>query len=175
MVRRRVPGMALFSGSPVLRRILWHIRRTAGTIDRRFFVALFEGAFVFVAVAALLVTLIEKPWTTGIDAAVASFGQSLNWSIFTVLGQGDAGYVTTVGGYVVSWLLVLFGVAIVGSIARLRSDHRATLLAISRGAHSFVNPRADFRLEPGDDGLVVAESLGTLAPLRLDRAMPAVT
>jgi voltage-gated potassium channel len=373
MARRRVPGMAVFSASPVLRRIAWHVRRIAGTIDRRFFIALFEGAFVFVAIAALLVTLIEKPWTTGVGAAVGSFGQSLNWSIFTVLGQGDAGYVTTVGGYVVSWLLVLFGVAIVGTItgalvalvidfllkegqgmgaagyrdhivvcgwnttardlieelrgdeyeakvvviadieknpagdgvyfvrgdttsaadlkragieeaaaalvfpenasneadmhsiltvmaiesiapavrtvaevnnprhvehferahadevlvtsriasrllarsalypgltglvtdivsggegselyrvdlpaaycgltvddlsARLRSDHRATLLAISRGTHSYVNPPADFRLEPGDDALVVAESLGTLAPLRLDRAMPALT
>ena len=30
-----------------------------------------------------------------------------------------------------------------------------------------MNPPADFRLEPGDDAVVVAESLGTLAPLRL--------
>jgi voltage-gated potassium channel len=51
--------------------------------------------------------------------------------------------------------------------ARLRSDHRATLLAVTRNGRSEVNPAADFRISPGDDAVVVAESLGTLAPLRL--------
>jgi voltage-gated potassium channel len=49
----------------------------------------------------------------------------------------------------------------------LRSEHRATLLAVTRDGRSSVNPPADFRLQPGDDAVVVAESLGTLAPLRL--------
>ena len=52
--------------------------------------------------------------------------------------------------------------------ARLRADHRASLLAISREGAAHVNPDAGLRLEPGDDA-VVAESLGTLAPLRLQR------
>ena len=30
-----------------------------------------------------------------------------------------------------------------------------------------MNPSTDFKLQPGDDAVVVAESLGTLAPLRL--------
>jgi hypothetical protein len=30
-----------------------------------------------------------------------------------------------------------------------------------------VNPPSDFRLASGDDAVVVAESLGTLAPLKL--------
>lgn len=47
----------------------------------------------------------------------------------------------------------------------LRAVHRATLLSVNRGGHAFVNPPADFALEPGDDAIVVAESLGTLAPL----------
>ena len=55
--------------------------------------------------------------------------------------------------------------------ARLRADHRATLLAISREGAAHVNPDADFRLEPGDDAVVVAESLGTLAPLRLQQRL----
>jgi len=50
---------------------------------------------------------------------------------------------------------------------RLRSEHRATLLAISRGDRTLTNPARDFVLEPGDDALVLAESLGTLAPLKL--------
>jgi voltage-gated potassium channel len=51
--------------------------------------------------------------------------------------------------------------------ARLRGEHHATLLAITRGGRPFINPPADFKLELGDDAVVVAESLGTLAPLRL--------
>jgi voltage-gated potassium channel len=57
--------------------------------------------------------------------------------------------------------------------ARLRTEHRATLLAISRGTQTVVNPPSDFRLAHGDDALVVAESLGTLAPLRMRKAVGA--
>jgi voltage-gated potassium channel len=52
----------------------------------------------------------------------------------------------------------------------LRADHRATLLSVNRGGHAFVNPSADFRLQAGDDAVVVAESLGSLAPLKLQDA-----
>jgi len=53
--------------------------------------------------------------------------------------------------------------------ARLRSEHSATLLAIGRNGHSHVNPASDFRLVKGDDAVVVAESLGTLAPLKVQK------
>ena len=52
--------------------------------------------------------------------------------------------------------------------AKLRLEHRATLLSVSRGGQSYVNPPEDFRLSNGDDLVVVAESLGTLAPLQMD-------
>ena len=52
---------------------------------------------------------------------------------------------------------------------RLRAEHRATLLAITRGEHTFTNPPRDFVIEPRDDALVLAESLGTLAPLKLHK------
>jgi voltage-gated potassium channel len=52
---------------------------------------------------------------------------------------------------------------------RLRADHRATLLAVTRGPKTWTNPPRDFVLEPGDDALVLAESLGTLAPLKLSK------
>src|SRR3954471_5309092 len=113
----RLPGFGtLFLASPLLRRVAWHSRRIVGRVDRRFFLALAEGALVFVVIAALLVTFIEKPWTSGLGAAVEWFGKSANWAIFTILGQGDSSYVTSPGGYIVSWVLVLFGVAIVGTI-----------------------------------------------------------
>ena len=50
---------------------------------------------------------------------------------------------------------------------RLRADHQATLLSVNRGGRAFVNPASDFVLEPGDDAIVVAESLGRLAPLQM--------
>ena len=50
---------------------------------------------------------------------------------------------------------------------KLRSDHRATLLAVTRGGRSMTNPPADFRLQPGDDAVVVAEGLGDVRPLEL--------
>lgn len=114
-MRRAKPLEALL-GSPIMRRVLWHTRRIAGALDRRFFLSLAEGAAIFVAIAAFLVTLLEKPWTTGVGPAVEWFGKSFNWAIFTILGQGDSSYVTSPGGFLVSWLLVLFGVAIVGTI-----------------------------------------------------------
>jgi voltage-gated potassium channel len=52
--------------------------------------------------------------------------------------------------------------------AKLRSEHRATLLSISRGGQAYVNPPEDFRLSNGDDLIVVAESLGSLQPLEMD-------
>ena len=61
----------------------------------------------------------------------------------------------------------------IDEVARqLRTEHRATLLSINRGGQAFVNPSADFRLEFGDDAVVVAESLGALAPLTLRDANP---
>lgn len=54
--------------------------------------------------------------------------------------------------------------------AKLRAEHRATLLSISRGGHANLNPPQDFRLARGDDLVVVAESLGELAPLEMDHS-----
>jgi voltage-gated potassium channel len=54
--------------------------------------------------------------------------------------------------------------------AKLRVDHHATLLAVTRNGRSVTNPPADFRLESGDDAVVVAVSLGELEPLKLQQA-----
>lgn len=52
--------------------------------------------------------------------------------------------------------------------AKLRAEHRATLLSVSRGGQAYVNPPENFRLSSGDDLIVVAESLGSLQPLEMD-------
>lgn len=54
--------------------------------------------------------------------------------------------------------------------SKLRAEHRATLLSISRNGQANLNPPMDFRLQVGDDLVVVAESLGELAPLEMDHS-----
>jgi voltage-gated potassium channel len=101
-----VPDLA----SPLVRRAVWHIKRIGGKLDRRFFLSLVEGILGVVLIAAVLVTLLEKPWT------IASLFDSFNWGIGTVLARGGSDYVTSPGGRAISWLLILFGVAMLGMI-----------------------------------------------------------
>jgi voltage-gated potassium channel len=96
--------------SAFLRRVMWHVRRVAKQIDRRFFLALFAGLAVVVSLAAIAITLVEKELT------FQAFGESFYWGITTVLGQGDASYVTSPLGWVVGWLLALFGIGILATI-----------------------------------------------------------
>jgi voltage-gated potassium channel len=56
--------------------------------------------------------------------------------------------------------------------ARLRRDHGATLIAVTRGDRTLSNLRSDFVFESGDDLIVVAESLGDLHPLQHSTAIP---
>jgi voltage-gated potassium channel len=96
--------------SPIIRRLLWYSRRAQSALDRRFFISLATGIVIFVGIAAIAVTLLEKAWT------FESFGASFYWGLTTVFGQGDASYITSPGGWIVSWLLILFGVALLGTI-----------------------------------------------------------
>ena len=106
-----MPKVSLpFLANPVVRRVAWHIRRVGGKLDRRFFFSLAQGIVAIVLIAALLITLLEKPWT------LASVFDSFNWGIATVLGAGDSAFVSSPGGRIVSWLLILFGVALLGTI-----------------------------------------------------------
>ena len=73
-----------FFNVPLLRRLWFHAHRVTGSVDRHFFVALASGLIGFVAVAALAVTVLEKPKTFG------AFGQSFYWALTTVMGQGDS-------------------------------------------------------------------------------------
>jgi voltage-gated potassium channel len=100
---------------PFLRRVGFHLRRLTGDLDRGFFIRLLLGLSGIVLLAALLVTVIEGP-RKGVGGFFDKLGTSFYWAVTTVMGSGDASYVRSPAGYVVSWLLVLFGVAIVASI-----------------------------------------------------------
>ena len=80
-------------------------------MDRHFFSSLLTAIFGFVAVAAVAVTLLEDEKRT-----FAGFGSSFYWSVTTVIGSGDASYVTSPGGFLIGWLLAFFGVAIVAAM-----------------------------------------------------------
>ena len=90
--------------------MLWHLNRMRGQLDRHFFMNLAEGIVGFVLIAAVLITLFEKPWT------FESIFDSFNWGIATVLGQGDSAYITSPAGRLIGWVLILFGVAMLGMI-----------------------------------------------------------
>jgi voltage-gated potassium channel len=103
-----------FAG-PLIKRLAFHVGRLTGNVDRGFFFRLFGGLVSIVLVAAVLVTVIQGPRDT-IGDFFSTLGASFYWGVTTVMGNGDASYVHSPGGYVISWLLVLFGVAIVASI-----------------------------------------------------------
>lgn len=63
------------------------------------------------------------------------------------------------------------GMSIEELSAKLRRDHQATLVAVSRNGSIHTNPAEDFRLQIEDDLVVVAESLGALRPMRESSAL----
>lgn len=100
---------AIFS-APLLRRVAFHAKRIRGQVDKGFYRSLLIGLVVVLVLAAAAVTLFEKGIT------FASFGESFYWALTTVIGQGESGFVSSPGGWVVSWLLNLFGVGIVATV-----------------------------------------------------------
>lgn len=107
---RGIPRSLPIPDVPLIRRVVWHLNRMRSQLDRRFFLSLAEGIVGFVFAAAVLITLFEKSWT------FESIFDSFNWGVATVLGQGDSGYVTSPAGRLISWFLILFGVAMLGMI-----------------------------------------------------------
>ena len=63
--------LGAFLHSALLRRVMWHVRRVAKQIDRRFLLALLAGLMVVVSLAAVAIRLVEK------DLTLQGFGESL--------------------------------------------------------------------------------------------------
>jgi len=104
------PFRTLFS-APLLRRIGFHAKRIGSQMDRHFFSSLLTSVLAFVVIAAVAVTVLEED-----KLNVAGFGNSFYWAVTTVIGSGDASYVSSPGGFVVGWLLAFFGVAMVAAM-----------------------------------------------------------
>jgi voltage-gated potassium channel len=98
-----------------MRRVLFHVRRLTKDLETGDLLRLFFGLFGFVLIAAVAVTLIERPKK---DAGTffEQLSSSFYWAVTTVMGAGDSSYVGTTAGFVISWVMVLFGVAIVATI-----------------------------------------------------------
>ncbi len=106
-MRRRI---ANFLGVPFLRRIAWHIRRVTRQFEGKVTSKMMLGLAIILALAAAVVTLTEK------DLTPRSYFASFYWAVTTVMGQGSSAYVTGPWGWITSWLLNLFGVAIVATV-----------------------------------------------------------
>lgn len=104
------PFRALFA-APLLRRIGFHAKRIGAQMDRHFFSSLLTAVIGFVLIAAVAVTVVEED-----KLNVAGFGNSFYWAVTTVIGSGDASYVSSPGGFIVGWVLAFFGVAMVAAM-----------------------------------------------------------
>ena len=111
---------ALLTAAPVIRRAAFHVRRMTGGLDRSFFFRVGAALLGFLVLCSLAATLAERNTKDNGYSGASGFLHGLErwfyWSVTTVMGSGDSSKPETALGYVVSWLLVLFGVAIVASI-----------------------------------------------------------
>jgi voltage-gated potassium channel len=111
-LRRRIGA---WFNVPLFSRLGFHVRRMTGGLERGFFLRLLLGVGGFVVAAAALLTVIEGP-RDDVGGMFSKFGDSFYWGVTTVLGNGDTAYVESPAGKLISWVLVLFGVAIVAAI-----------------------------------------------------------
>ena len=115
-MRRRARGLVtVLFAAPLLRRIGYHVSMMTRNVDKTFFIRLFAGLFFVVLIAAVMVNAFEGD-RSSVGQWFGDLGNSFYWGVTTVMGAGDSSYVTSPVGFIVSWLLVLFGVAIVATI-----------------------------------------------------------
>ena len=115
MKRRLTRRIGVVVAVPIFARLGFHIRRITGGVEGGFFLRLMVGLGGIVLVASILVAVAEGP-RDSVGGLLSKIGTSFYWAVTTVMGSGDASYVQTPAGFIISWLLVLFGVAIVGVI-----------------------------------------------------------
>jgi voltage-gated potassium channel len=108
-----VGGLRAIISVPLLRRVAWHLRRARAGLDRRTVLVLVGMLVGLIFAGALIVTLVERPWT------LDSLARSFYWAMNSVLGSGDPNYVTSAVGWIVSWGLILLGLTILAAATGL--------------------------------------------------------
>ena len=100
-------------GVPIIRRIGWHLARVATHLDAR--AAMVPAVLLLVTVggSAAAVTLLEGP------ASLQQFGEAVYWAVTTLMGSGDSGFVSSVGGRLVSGMLIAFSVTVLAVLTGL--------------------------------------------------------
>lgn len=109
-MRRRISN---FLHVPFLRRIAWHVRRVTRQFEGKVTSKMILGLMVILALAAAVVTLTENAME---EVTPRRFFASFYWAVTTVMGQGQSDFVSGPWGWITSWMLNLFGVAIVATI-----------------------------------------------------------
>jgi voltage-gated potassium channel len=111
-----------FFSVPVVRRAAYHVKRMTGGLDRSFFLRVGIALVGFLVVCSVATTLAEhndtknkNDWNS-VNGFFSQLGSWFYWAVTTSMGSGDSSKPHTLVGYIVSWMLVLFGVAIVASI-----------------------------------------------------------
>lgn len=98
---RAAAGIYRALGIPLLHRIVWHLKRVATQFDARTTWLLGSILTAIVLVSSLAVTWIEGPLT------LQQLGESIYWAVTTLLGSGDASFVTSLAGRMISGGLIV--------------------------------------------------------------------
>ena len=94
----------------MFKRLRWHYRRIRGQFGGKVVRPLLLTSLVVVTLATVGVTLVER------ETTLSEFGRSFYWSVMTILDAGDISYVTTPTGWVIHWVLAIFGVGVLVTV-----------------------------------------------------------
>lgn len=103
---RRLPIL----GHPMLRRLAWYGSRIRRQLNLGIVIRVLLALVFVVAIAALLVTLFERP--INLDSYAASFF----WALTSLLGNGDVGFATGAAGGLVYIGLIVTGILMLGLV-----------------------------------------------------------
>lgn len=115
---RVAAGIYRAVGVPALHRAAWHFQRLRSQVDPRTGMLLGSVLLGLVLLASVVVTWVEGPWT------FEQLGEAVYWSITTLLGAGDGGFVSTFVGRMVSAALIVSSLTLLAVATGGRSEFR---------------------------------------------------
>lgn len=110
---RAAAGIYRAFGAPLLRRLLWHLGRAKEHFDARTTWFLGSSLAAIVLIAGVAVTWMEGPLT------FQQLGEAIYWAITTLLGAGDASFVSSFAGRVISSALIVASLTILAIVSGL--------------------------------------------------------